>query len=561
MKEESLIYYGGAVKTLGDNRLGGYLVRYGDPDTVDLEGDYFSADTDLGIETGAKVPVYYQHGYDPVLKNRRLARAEATFKDDGVWLETQLQMRDEYEQHIMELAEAGKLGWSSGAAGHLVEVEAVGKSWHIKSWPIAEASLTPTPAEPRNSAISLKSIFDKIPVEKPEEETKMTEEVKKEDVDIKAMFDEFAKEQAKILKETIGGILPEVKTAIKVEKDETDRSLEAKELTPHEFFTGVKAARVDPYRMDKRFKAALGQALDPPADGGYLVPEQMASGIIDNMWGTGSLLAEMSPITVTGNNMTFNLVKEESRANGSRGGGILGYWLDEADAKTKSQAEFRQLNLKLKKVAALVYATDELLEDASALPSWINRAVPQELRFQVEDAIINGGGTTKPLGALQAPALVKVPRKTANDIDAKDIFKLWSRRYPGASDYVWLGHSSILPSVYSLMTATTPVYMPPGGVADAPYGRILGRPFIETEYNAALGTQGDLLLFSPSQYAMIHKGGVKAATSIHVQFVTDETAFRFVYRVDGAPMWNAAVTPYKGTDTISPFVTLKATTS
>ena len=59
-----------------------------------------------------------------------------------------------------------------------------------------------------------------------------------------------------------------------------------------------------------------------------------------------------------------------------------------------------------------------------------------------------------------------------------------------------------------------------------------------------------------SQYLMIEKGGIQSAASIHVQFLTDETVFRFVLRTDGEPVWNSAVTPFTGTNTLSPFVVL-----
>jgi len=75
-----------------------------------------------------------------------------------------------------------------------------------------------------------------------------------------------------------------------------------------------------------------------------------------------------------------------------------------------------------------------------------------------------------------------------------------------------------------------------------------------------LGDVGDILLASPSAYALITKGGVEAASSIHVKFDYDETCFRFVYRVDGAPYFNAAVTAFDGTNTVSPFVALAAST-
>ncbi len=69
---------------------------------------------------------------------------------------------------------------------------------------------------------------------------------------------------------------------------------------------------------------------------------------------------------------------------------------------------------------------------------------------------------------------------------------------------------------------------------------------------------GDIILADLTQYLLIEKGGVHAATIIHVQFLTDETAFRFVLRANGEPLPNSSVTPYKGSNTISPFVTLAA---
>jgi hypothetical protein len=51
---------------------------------------------------------------------------------------------------------------------------------------------------------------------------------------------------------------------------------------------------------------------------------------------------------------------------------------------------------------------------------------------------------------------------------------------------------------------------------------------------------------------------IQAASSIHVQFLTDQVAFRFVYRVDGQPKMAAPLTPYHGTNDLSPFVTLEA---
>jgi HK97 family phage major capsid protein len=161
---------------------------------------------------------------------------------------------------------------------------------------------------------------------------------------------------------------------------------------------------------------------------------------------------------------------------------------------------------------------------------------------------------------LQAGCLVSAVRTDASEIDALDLARMWSARYPGVSDYVWLVNSSIYPQLFNLSVGQMPVYLPAGGLSASPYGSIFGRPVVETEYNPYLGTLGDIMLVSPSQYAMIAKGGVQSASSIHVNFVYDETAFRFVYRVDGQPLWASAITAYDGTSSLSPFVALAAST-
>jgi len=103
----------------------------------------------------------YQHGMDGTLKSRVIGQGKLKKDDVGVWVEAQLSMRDEYEKAIYELAEKGKLGWSSGTAGHLVERVPAGKAAFIKAWPLGlDASLTPTPAEPRNAAIPMKAYAD-----------------------------------------------------------------------------------------------------------------------------------------------------------------------------------------------------------------------------------------------------------------------------------------------------------------------------------------------------------------------------------------------------------------
>ena len=87
---------------------------------------------------------------------------------------------------------------------------------------------------------------------------------------------------------------------------------------------------------------------------------------------------------------------------------------------------------------------------------------------------------------------------------------------------------------------------------------LLLQPEVVNEFSSAIGDLGDIVLADWSQYKLATIGGVEAASSMHVQFLTNQMAYRFIRRVDGNSTWQSALTPYKGTKTQSPFITLEA---
>jgi len=315
------------------------------------------------------------------------------------------------------------------------------------------------------------------------------------------------------------------------------------------------------------YKAAptgMGETL--PQGGGFLVDNQRATGILERMYETGQLMQRVNMTGIGPNSagMTFYANAETSRAAGSRQGGIRGYWVAETSTITASSPTFRTMDLRLRKAAALVYATDELLADVSALESYVMRLVPEELRFIVEDSIINGTGVGQPLGILNGGSTVEVSKETgqaATTVVAENIIKMWSRLWARSQrNAVWLINQDVIPQLYALSlpvgTGGQLVYTPPGGLSGTPYGTLFGRPVIVHESCATLGTVGDVILVDPAEYQMIEKGGISSASSIHVQFLIDQTVYRFIYRVDGQPVWNSALTPFKGSNTVSPYVTV-----
>lgn len=308
-------------------------------------------------------------------------------------------------------------------------------------------------------------------------------------------------------------------------------------------------------------RAASGLNESTPSDGGFLVQQDFVTELLKRTYETGILASKVKkiPISTNANGLKINAVDEDSRANGSRWGGVQTYWEAEADEHTGSKPKFRQMELSLKKLTGLCYATDELLQDAAALEAVIRQAFAEEFGFKMDDAILSGSGEGEPLGILNSGALVKVEKEKdqKDTLTVENLIKMWNRLWSKSrANAVWYINQEIEPYLYTLKLGDKPVYIPAGGISEKPYGTIFGRPVVPLEQCSAAGEVGDIILADVGQYLLIDKGGIKAASSIHVRFLYDENVFRFIYRVDGKPIWNKPLAPYKGKATVSPFVAL-----
>lgn len=320
--------------------------------------------------------------------------------------------------------------------------------------------------------------------------------------------------------------------------------------------------------VDNRLVNAAGTNTQVGSEGGFLVETDHATDLIQRTYETSALASrcQVREISANSNRYTQNYIDETSRATGSRLGGIQGYWIDEAGTITPSKPKFGQIDKKLGKLAGLIYATEEMMQDGVALNSMINAAFPEEFAWLLDDAIFNGDGVGKPEGILSHAATVSVAKEsgqTADTIVFQNISKMWSRMWaPARARSVWVINQDVEQQLQSMSLAVgtggVPVYMPAGGISNSPFSTLYGRPVIPIEQCKTIGDKGDIALVDMSQYLLIQKGGIRMDESIHVQFLTDQRAFRFIYRVNGLPLWKSALTPANGSNTLSPFVVLDA---
>jgi HK97 family phage major capsid protein len=302
------------------------------------------------------------------------------------------------------------------------------------------------------------------------------------------------------------------------------------------------------------------------SDGGFLVQTDFADDLLSMTHETGKLWSKVdrTPVGADSDGLKINVVDETSRANGSRWGGVVSYWEAEGAPGTGSKPKFRQMELNLHKLFGLYYATNELLKDSTALGQVASTAFAEEFGFKLDDGVIRGPGAGQFLGILGHSGTVSVGKETgqaAASILGENVKKMYARMSPQSiARATWYINQDCWQQIFELShvigTGGVPLYVPAGGLSSAPFGTLLGRPVEPIEQCESVGTVGDIIFADLSQYKGIEKGGIDAASSIHVLFLTDEMTFRFILRADGQPKRKEALTPYKGTATTSAFITL-----
>lgn len=298
------------------------------------------------------------------------------------------------------------------------------------------------------------------------------------------------------------------------------------------------------------------------ADGGFLVPPEFARDIWTlSLAGDETFLPMTDNVPVEGNSMTFP--KDETTPWGTDG--IRAYWQAEAAAATATKPVLGNSTQRLHKLMALVPVTDELLGDTSALAGYLPRKTGDSIRWKTNEAFVRGTGDGQPLGFLNSGALVSVAKETgqaAGTLNVQNIAKMFSRMLPSAlARSVWLINSDVLPQLLTMTLGNYPIYTPPQtGVVNAPAGLLFGRPIIITQHSDTVGSVGDIMFVDWKHYRTITKsnGGIETATSMHLYFDAAATAFRALFRVDGAPALTKPITQAKGSNNLSPFVALAA---
>jgi HK97 family phage major capsid protein len=330
-----------------------------------------------------------------------------------------------------------------------------------------------------------------------------------------------------------------------------------------DFAAAVRMASPRPggvIQVDPRLSAMMAAPADFHREGGssdgYMVPPALRQEIWSLMFAEDDLLSEVDSEPTNSN--AVQMFADETTPWGASG--VSASWRSEGSQMSSSRLATEQRETKLHELYSFVLATEELLEDAPRLNARLTAKAAQALRWKINKAMFEGTGAGQPLGWTKSSALVTVAKEsgqTAATVVAANVANMFSRNINPAGA-TWYVNQSALPQLMTMTLGQQPIWMPPSsGFVGAPGGFLLGRPVRFSHHCEALGTAGDLQFVDPKGYYAAYKAsGIKAASSMHLYFDYGIQAFRWTFRFGGQPYLSAAVTPNKGSATLSHFVRL-----
>lgn len=127
-----------------------------------------------------------------------------------------------------------------------------------------------------------------------------------------------------------------------------------------------------------------------PADGGYLFPDEFRAEIIRDIADTPHMRNEVTIIPMKRDVMNIPTLDSGPQVT----------WTNENAAKSTTTAHFSQKTLTVKKMAAILYASDELIEDSTEIDvvKFIIQLFSEAIGNEEDAVITAGNGTTQPTG-------------------------------------------------------------------------------------------------------------------------------------------------------------------
>ena len=422
-------------------------VPFGGPiEGRDLDGEAFTAETDIWLKEGDKVNLTYYHGFDPDKIGEKQANpaliGRATYvgaDERGHWFEPVLDIEEPLAQRLMK-AEITELRASSGAINHLVRKDAVGL---IRVWPVGELALFDINEwrRPANDFAVIEAKTEKIAEAIPEAEESAVDAVEESvEADNKSIsiipMEENTMDEEKIVEEVKA---EEPKVDIKAEFESMKKSLlEELKAAPGEVkgVPTVKAAKESPSFIkamlawaqgdnprgfkgnDLELKGAWQGQTDN--EGGYAVPDDFYNRIVEQRQELS--FVRKAPVTRLVTNHDRILIPTEATA-----GTKLVVTAEEA-AYDENEPVFGQVALTIHKFTKMIKVSEEMLDgDAVGLEAYIASVVARASAAAENYYCSIGTGTGMPQGIVAGATASGITTTSATAITAGELIAMMGK--------------------------------------------------------------------------------------------------------------------------------------
>ena len=364
-----------------------------------------------------------------------------------------------------------------------------------------------------------------------------TPEVEEEETSVDAKLDDVAEKLVKRLGiDTLHKAVADMQKTVNGNSDalnkkdnplinlETLMKKEVKEMTSREKILGFFQAIV---KSDHAVMKALSEGVN--ADGGYLFPDEFRSEIIRDIADQPRMRNEVTIIPMRRDVMNIPTLASRPQVT----------WTDENATKSTTTAHFGQVTLTVKKMAAILYASDELIDDSTEIDivNFIIGLFSEAIGEEEDRVIWRGNGTTEPTGIV---GNIGTTLTSDGNMDVDEFLNLLyelPQRYQANAK--WYAHRQLIRDMRKLKDSNNRYYWAEPVAAGLP-PTFYGYPVIEVNVIPV-----SELYFGELKRAYWlgdrQQMTVKVSQDTETAFTKDQTAIRVVSRIAGNVVLTAAV--------------------
>jgi HK97 family phage major capsid protein len=258
------------------------------------------------------------------------------------------------------------------------------------------------------------------------------------------------------------------------------------------------------------------------ADGGYTVPTDFQARVIEEL-GKTTLMRQLASVMST---ESLTLIPTEASIPTFA-------WIAEKGTYGETDAKFGQISISAFKLGGILKISNELLQDSGIdIESYILRKAVQGIGYNEEDAFINGNGTGKPTGVINATVGLTTASASAVAADEIiDFFYSLDTRY--RVNAKWLISDGLEKAIRKLKDTTGQYLWQPSVQVGAP-STILGKQVFTSPFLSGLGASKIPAIFGDfSYYQIADRGNIAILRLNELYAATGQVGFRVDKRVDG----------------------------